>query len=293
MAQKYIQSQNFSLAGAGSVVGATSIVLKSFTGIDGALITNSDIGTICFGTLEPGNGTQEEQISFTGITQNANGTATLTGVSSVLFISPYTATSGTLKTHPGSSTFIISNTSGFYNAIEQQGDVGGPASAVDNAIARFDGTSGKTIQNSALTISDLTLSSIAVTSPTVVGSGTSIVIEAGQSSGALGGTLTLAGGSSTGGNGTGGNIVIAPGAPNGSGVSGTINLAKDISMNVFALLDLSLIAISNKILTIPNLTGTFVVASAVNAVSPTSPNRTLTIDIGGVSYYIACKTTND
>lgn len=34
------------------------------------------------------------------------------------------------------------------------GDVTGPASSTDNAIARFDGTGGKTIQNSAPTISD-------------------------------------------------------------------------------------------------------------------------------------------
>lgn len=35
------------------------------------------------------------------------------------------------------------------------GDVDGPASATDNAIARFDGTTGKIIQNSGVTISDL------------------------------------------------------------------------------------------------------------------------------------------
>lgn len=34
------------------------------------------------------------------------------------------------------------------------GDVQGPASSTDNAIARYDGTTGKTIQNSAATISD-------------------------------------------------------------------------------------------------------------------------------------------
>ena len=75
----------------------------------------SNFGVIGFGTIEPGNGTQEEQISFTGITQNSNGTATLTGVSSVGFFYPYTATSGLLKTHAGSTLFIISNTAGFYN----------------------------------------------------------------------------------------------------------------------------------------------------------------------------------
>lgn len=36
------------------------------------------------------------------------------------------------------------------------GDVTGPASATDNAVARFDGTTGKLIQNSAVTIADTT-----------------------------------------------------------------------------------------------------------------------------------------
>lgn len=119
---KFVQAQNFSLAGAGAISGATSITLKSLVGIDGALLTMTDFGAIGFGTLEPGNGTQEEQISFTGITQNANGTATLTGVSTVLFVSPYTATSGLAKTHPGSSIFIISNTSGFYDRLAGKAD---------------------------------------------------------------------------------------------------------------------------------------------------------------------------
>lgn len=40
--------------------------------------------------------------------------------------------------------------------ISGTGDVVGPASATDNAIARFDGTTGKLIQNSAVTVADTT-----------------------------------------------------------------------------------------------------------------------------------------
>lgn len=36
-----------------------------------------------------------------------------------------------------------------------------------------------------------------------------------------------------------------------------------------------------------------VCASAVNSVSPTSPNKTITVNIDGTTYYIAAKTTND
>jgi len=65
------------------------------------------------------------------------------------------------------------------------GDVTGPASATDNAIARFNGTTGKTIQNATITVSDtgtiaaasgtLTLTSPTLTTPVIgVATGTSL-----------------------------------------------------------------------------------------------------------------------
>ena len=81
---KYVQAQPFSLAGAGAITGDVTLTLKSFKTIDGVNLAMTDFGSVGFGTLEPGNGTLEEQISFTGATQNANGTATLTGIKSVL-----------------------------------------------------------------------------------------------------------------------------------------------------------------------------------------------------------------
>lgn len=115
---KYVQSQTFFLSGSGAVAAATSVTLTSMYQIDGTtLLTMTDFGGLGFGTLEPNNSTQEEQISFTGITQNANGTATLTGVSTVLNVSPYTKTSGLAKAHPGGAKFIISNTAGFYDEL--------------------------------------------------------------------------------------------------------------------------------------------------------------------------------
>ncbi len=119
---KYVQAQSFALAGGGAVAGATSITLKSFTQIDGTLLTMTDFGSVGFITLEPGNSTLEEQISFTGVTQNANGTATLTGVSTILMVHPYTATSGLAQTHAGSTTAVVSNTSGFYDRLTSKND---------------------------------------------------------------------------------------------------------------------------------------------------------------------------
>lgn len=119
---KFVQNQVTTVAGAGVSMGDTSITLTSLTQIDGTVLTMTDFGTIGFGTLEPGNGIQEEQIAFTGITQNSNGTATLTGVSSVLTVSPYTQTSGLSTSHAGGVQFVISNTAGFYDKLAGKTD---------------------------------------------------------------------------------------------------------------------------------------------------------------------------
>jgi hypothetical protein len=119
---KYVQCQPFYLYGAGASVGDATIVLTSMEDVDEVLLTMTDFGTVGYGTLEPGSGTNEEQISFTGITQNANGTATLTGVKTVLMKAPYTETANLAKTHAGGTAFVISNTAGFYNKFTSKDD---------------------------------------------------------------------------------------------------------------------------------------------------------------------------
>lgn len=112
-----VQCQPFTLSGSGSSIGDTVLNLKSFKDILGVNLAMASFGTVGYGTTEPGNGTQEEQISFSGVTQNSDGTAQLTGVKHVLFISPFTESSGMTITHPGSTTFVISNTSAFENSL--------------------------------------------------------------------------------------------------------------------------------------------------------------------------------
>ena len=57
---------------------------------------------------------------------------------------------------PGKQTWVAWDTSANDFKEIASGDVDGPASATDNAVARFDGTTGKIIQNSAVTIADST-----------------------------------------------------------------------------------------------------------------------------------------
>jgi len=113
MSTKPLQAQSFTLSGGGVTIGATSIKLTSFKTIDGANITMSDLGTRAFLTIEPNNSISEEQIFITGVTQNGDDSADLTGVSSVLFTSPFTATSGLTKAHQGGASVVLSNTSAF------------------------------------------------------------------------------------------------------------------------------------------------------------------------------------
>jgi hypothetical protein len=120
--RKYAQLQPFTLAGSGSNLGDTTLTLSSFNDIDGNALSMTAFGTKGYGTLEPGSSTQEEQISFTGISTNSDGSVTLTGVSNVLFLSPYTETSGLAKIHAGGVRFVISNTSGFYSTFANTQD---------------------------------------------------------------------------------------------------------------------------------------------------------------------------
>ncbi len=119
---KFVQTQPFTTGAGGASIGDVTLILSSFLDINGVNLTMTDFGSVGFGTLEPSSGTNEEQISFTGVTQNGNGTATLTGVKTVLFKSPYTQTSGLAKTHAGGVTFVISNTAGFYDQLVAKND---------------------------------------------------------------------------------------------------------------------------------------------------------------------------
>lgn len=114
--RKYAQIQKKTLYGSGVSVGDNTMTLTNFTDIDGNQLTMASFGTKGYGTVEPGSRDQEEQISFTGITLNGNGTTTITGVSHVDFLFPYTETANFQKSHVGGSVFVISNTSGFYNS---------------------------------------------------------------------------------------------------------------------------------------------------------------------------------
>lgn len=109
----YVQSPTNYLAGSGVVVGATSVVLTVMNDIYGNVLAMADFGSKGFGTLEPDT-SNEESFTFTGLTVNANGTVTLSGVKTILAKSPYTETSGLVRAHVGGSKMVVTDSSGFW-----------------------------------------------------------------------------------------------------------------------------------------------------------------------------------
>lgn len=117
--------------------------------------------------------------------------------------------------------------------------VEGPASATDNAISRFDGTTGKLIQNSDIFIDDASGGSVKMASTTgndlainaadgSSGAGRSLVVRAGDASSlaaANGGSVTLRAGANVSPGGTAGSLTMTGGRNlTGGGVGGNASL---------------------------------------------------------------------
>ncbi len=85
--------------------------------LDGNKLTMNDLGTTTYMTIDPKISGSEEIVSATGITDNGDNTATLTGLSRDLTSKyPYTTT-GTGRTHGGGATVVFSNNPQVYGSL--------------------------------------------------------------------------------------------------------------------------------------------------------------------------------
>jgi len=93
----------------------------------------------------------------------------------------------------------------------------GPSSSTDNAIARFDSTTGKLLQNSVLTVTDIISNGVTITTPDVAGVPTTLFVRAGGSTNSDGGAMSIQGGYANAGNNVGGGGYLDGGVGFGSG----------------------------------------------------------------------------
>ena len=117
-----IQALTFTLA---NPIDATQVTIpvRNLKDSRGTAITSLPIGALLFATIEPRSPSNQEIISFTGITNNGNGIVTLTGVIRNLNPqSPYT-TLGGLVPHGNNAEVILSNNPPFYNNFLQSDSV--------------------------------------------------------------------------------------------------------------------------------------------------------------------------
>lgn len=97
----------------------------------------------------------------------------------------------------------------------------GPSSSTDNAVARFDSTTGKLVQDSGLVISDIGSAVLTLNTPNVTsGAGTRINIQAGNSNAGNGGAMVVYAGNATANNDFGGAAILTSGSGSGSGSGG-------------------------------------------------------------------------
>lgn len=132
----------------------THALLVDTTGVTGMVTSvsvvtaNGFAGTVATATTTPAI---TITTTVTGVLYG-NGTSVAAATGGQLPV--MTATVGGAVPTPPNNTTTFLRGDGTFAAPAGGGDVVGPASATDNAVARFDGTTGKLIQNSAVTIAD-------------------------------------------------------------------------------------------------------------------------------------------
>lgn len=145
----------------GVTIAAGDRAVVAWSGSDFVTIASTatdGVSTISFGTtgLTPNTATSGA-VTVAGTLAVANGgTGQTTYTNGQLLIGNTTGNTLTKATLTAGSGVSITNGTGSItiSATGSGGDIVGPASSTDNAIVRFDGTTGKLVQNSGVTIDD-------------------------------------------------------------------------------------------------------------------------------------------
>jgi hypothetical protein len=116
---QFVQSPAVALYSPLSASATSMILAPAPVDLDGNLLTMSSFGTVGYCTVDPKVSGYEEIIGFTGITNNGNNTATLTGLMRDMQSQyPYQANaSGTGNAHGSSATVVFSDNPQMYAAL--------------------------------------------------------------------------------------------------------------------------------------------------------------------------------
>lgn len=131
----------YTLAGGGVSPSATSVTLSSLTiKQTGQPIVTSDLrqgaSDKFYVTLEPGSNSRQEIVGCSGVTQNAGGTATLTGCSRGLSpIYPYAASTTLAFTHGGGTQAVFGDAPQLFNDFKSYVDSAVVSGAVDSSLS--------------------------------------------------------------------------------------------------------------------------------------------------------------
>lgn len=120
----FFGGQSYVLAGTGISSSATFFTLTSFTLTqNGHPIQDTEMADTFYLTFEPGSRARQEFASCTTVTQNADGSATISGCTRGLSpITPYTASTSLQFAHAGGSYIIFSNSPQFYDQFTAKGN---------------------------------------------------------------------------------------------------------------------------------------------------------------------------
>lgn len=137
---KLIAGFPYYLAGTGISSSATSFTLTSFTIPQTSQpIIDADLEDTFYLTIEPGNRSRQEVVGCTTVTQNGDGTATISGCSRGLSpIQPYTASTSLQFAHSGSAVVVLSNPPQLYDALYDYVNT----LALGDAVAATEGVAG-------------------------------------------------------------------------------------------------------------------------------------------------------
>lgn len=222
----------------GSVANSTTTptLTLDISALDAAKIANGSVSNTEFQYLDGVSSNIQTQLNAKGtgsVTSVATGTGLTGGVITTTGTISLDSKLSPMDTLTGNALKFLRVNAGEtaveYAVVSGVGDVVGPSSSTDNAIVRFDSTTGKLIQNSGIIISDVAANLITITTLGDVnttftnsgdGYGYSFIASDGTTSGSGGGSILNQTGSATLGNADGGDFTNNAGNGHGSGVGG-------------------------------------------------------------------------